>query len=542
MKRIRKILLVILFAVLTLCAVGIVALAWSLRIETDYDSPESLDDLAIRTVFYLMMAHPDQDSPEYLAAMRELDDIALLDVSDAEKCDLIRARFPEESFWPDDLKALLRDAESGDMEAQYRLGGCYSNPVILSEADRAKRPYVVVSGFLAAKWFRKAALQGHADAQYLLSECYKDVDHPLEKGKVRASRREEEFIKAERLRWLRKSAANGNMYAQWDLAGEENDPDAMHAAERRIQEAAEQGDEWALSFSASITTPEIYRKNAERGSVLAMCEWSSLLKNGYYIDGKEFPKDEVAAKEWKRKAFDLALKHLEEGNALDLLTYLSNFNIIADFEDDTIFDLPGIEEADKTALAKRIMDDLRNAKYDRFVTLALYMALHSTFEKEGLIETQDEEEYLREMAALGAWNHEMSLADYLLDDDERTDEEKAEGIRRLRRFAGLGFIEARYKLGECYLDGAGVPQDKAEGVKWLRMAARQRHTLAMYDLYDALRDPAPPHGRLEAEQWRLLAIKDGEFDSVPEYWWWWTMNELPRYIRDGIGSIKRIFK
>ena len=197
MKKIRKIIRIILFAVLTLCMVCVVALAWTLRIEADYDSPEALDDLAIRTVFYLMMAHPDQDSPEYLAAMRELDEIALLDVSDAEKYDLIRARFPEESFWPDDLKALLRDAESGDMEAQYRLGGCYSSPVILSEADRAKRKYVVISGFLAAKWFRKAALQGHADAQYLLAKCYKNGDHPLEKGKVRASRREEEFIRAE---------------------------------------------------------------------------------------------------------------------------------------------------------------------------------------------------------------------------------------------------------------------------------------------------------------------------------------------------------
>ena len=125
MKKKRKIILVILFAVLTLCAACIIAFAWSLRLVADYDSPEPLDELAMRTVFYFMMAHPDQDSPEFQAAMRELDDIALLDVSDAEKCDLIRARFPEESFWPDDLKALLRDAESGDMEAQYRLGAFY---------------------------------------------------------------------------------------------------------------------------------------------------------------------------------------------------------------------------------------------------------------------------------------------------------------------------------------------------------------------------------------------------------------------------------
>ena len=541
MKKKRKIILVILFAVLTLCAACVIAFAWSLRLVADYDSPEPLDELAMRTVFYLMMAHPDQDSPEFQSVMRELDEIALLDVSDAEKCDLIRARFPEESFWPDDLKALLRDAESGDMEAQYRLGAFYSDLVLLSEADRAKRQSVVVSGFLAAKWFRRAALHGHADAQFLLAKAYKAGYHPFVKGQVRASRREEEYIKAECDRWLRKSAASGNMYAQWTLAEEENDPDAMQSAERRIQEAAEQGDERALTFNPSLIPPEIYRKNAERGSVYAMCSWSGLLKNGYYRDGTEFPKDAEAAKEWKRKAFDLALKHLEEGDVLDFFPYLSEFAVIADGDGDSgLFDLPGIEEADKPALAKRIMDALWNARQDRIVSLSLYLGLHSIFEEEGLIETQDQEAYLREMAALGAWNHEMSLVDHLLE-KERTDEEHAEGIRRLRRFAGLGFIEARYKLGECYLYGDGVPRDKAEGVKWLRMAARQRHSVAMADLFYALRDPAPPHNRLEAKKWRLLFPKDGEFDSVPEYWYWWTMNELPRYIWNNIGKLMAKF-
>ena len=534
MKKKRKIILVILFAVLTLCAACVIAFAWSLRLVADYDSPESLDDLAMRTEFYIRMAHPDKDSPEFQSVMRELDDIALLDVSDAEKCDLIRARFPEESFWPDDLKALLRDAESGDMEAQYRLGTFYS--------DRAKRQSVVVSGFLAAKWFRRAALQGHADAQFLLAKAYKAGYHPFVKGQVRASRREEEYIKAECDRWLRKSAASGNMYAQWTLAEEENDPDAMQSAERRIQETAEQGDERALTFNPSLIPPEIYRKNAERGSIYAMCSWSSLLKNGYYRDGTEFPQDAEAAKEWKRKAFDLALKHLEEGDVLDFVPYISEFAVTADGDGDSgLFDLPGIEEADKPALAKRIMDALRNAKQDRFVSLALYLGLHSIFEEEGLIETQDQEAYLREMAAQGVWNMDFSLACHLLEDEELTDEEHAEGMRRLRRFAGLGSIEARCKLGECYLDGIGVPRDKAEGVKWLRMAARQRHSMAMADLFYALRDPGPPHNRLEAKKWRLLFQKDGEFDSVPEYWWWWTLNELPELIRDGIGKLMTKF-
>jgi hypothetical protein len=43
----------------------------------------------------------------------------------------------------------------------------------------------------------------------------------------------------------------------------------------------------------------------------------------------------------------------------------------------------------------------------------------------------------------------------------------------LRSAAERGDAEAQGKLGVMLLTGAGVPQDRAEGLKWIRMAAEQ---------------------------------------------------------------------
>ena len=181
MKKKSRIILSILAIILLLVVVFVVAIVSALHIEVDYDDPESLADVAEQAACYLIMTHPDKDSPELQAALKALDDIALLDVPDGEKIGLIRARFPEESFWPDELKTLLRSAESGDREAQYRLGCLHLNDSpVRAAAGRELMKYVVPNPASAEKWLLKAARQGHADAQYRLAECYKEW-HPVSK-------------------------------------------------------------------------------------------------------------------------------------------------------------------------------------------------------------------------------------------------------------------------------------------------------------------------------------------------------------------------
>ena len=104
MKRSRKILLITLGipVICVLLIAGLVALFVLTRSAPvfDYDDPEPLWELAERTERYIIQT-TDRGSSARKEALQALEDIALLDVSEAEKARLIRERFPEESFWTD---------------------------------------------------------------------------------------------------------------------------------------------------------------------------------------------------------------------------------------------------------------------------------------------------------------------------------------------------------------------------------------------------------------------------------------------------------
>ena len=53
-----------------------------------------------------------------------------------------------------------------------------------------------------------------------------------------------------------------------------------------------------------------------------------------------------------------------------------------------------------------------------------------------------------------------------------------DAIMETRRLAEQGDADAQYNLGYRYVTGIGVPQDRAEAVRWLRLAADQGHTQA----------------------------------------------------------------
>jgi hypothetical protein len=52
----------------------------------------------------------------------------------------------------------------------------------------------------------------------------------------------------------------------------------------------------------------------------------------------------------------------------------------------------------------------------------------------------------------------------------------------MRAAAEQGNANAQYKLGEAYYDGAGVPQDRQQALRWFRAAADQGHAEAQYSL------------------------------------------------------------
>ena len=354
MKKKKRIILLIALTVVTLLGIIIVVcLALNHPERTiDYDDPESLWVLAERTEQYIVRANPDKDSPARKEALQALEDIALLEVSEDEKARLIRERFPEESFWTDDMKALLKEAESGDAEAQFRLGSIYVKRWFWDTKDEHELGKCVVeSEVLAAKWFREAALQGHAKAQSMLASCYHTYEesHPLAKnlGSSGLSRKKRERIDRESEEWMLKSGQNGNSEAYIAAAlmgcdiplSKEEIKQSLEDLTAARREAAKRGNIKAMlllgedfSFSApnAAESVEWLKKAAELDSVAGMCLYAKVLevimKQSAKADAAgiipldECPDDETV-KQWRQKAFDTAVRRLDEGDAEGLVEF-----------------------------------------------------------------------------------------------------------------------------------------------------------------------------------------------------------------------------
>jgi len=200
------------------------------------------------------------------------------------------------------VKLLRIAAEKEALKAQTVLGECYRNGFgVEQNAEEAE------------KWYRKAAEQGNADAQYELGIWYLDGDD--EKAAVK---------------WVRKAAEQGHMDAQYELgewyANWLDFDDGMHYCDRPevekwFRKAAEQGHmdaqyelgQW-YSYGDEQNAEEAekwYRKAAEQGNADAQYELGQ-----WYSRGDEQNAGE--AEKWYRKAAEqghwearekLGLKH-----------------------------------------------------------------------------------------------------------------------------------------------------------------------------------------------------------------------------------------
>jgi hypothetical protein len=76
-----------------------------------------------------------------------------------------------------------------------------------------------------------------------------------------------------------------------------------------------------------------------------------------------------------------------------------------------------------------------------------------------------------------------------------------------RALAEEGVAEAQFQLGSRYSIGAGVPEDDAEAVRWLRLAADQGHADAQNILGTMYRDGGEgvPENYVQAHMWFNLA-------------------------------------
>ncbi|WP_411880507.1 tetratricopeptide repeat protein [Polaromonas sp. YR568] len=107
-------------------------------------------------------------------------------------------------------------------------------------------------------------------------------------------------------------------------------------------------------------------------------------------------------------------------------------------------------------------------------------------------------ELLREAVSAGNAN-----AQYLLAYEYEMEKNYAQAFPLYQDLASRGFIDAQRRLGVLYVEGWGVSQSTAEGIKWLKTAAAQGDPLSHLALgFIYLRDkPNPPRDIAQAAQW-----------------------------------------
>lgn len=188
-----------------------------------------------------------------------------------------------------DFRTLLSQAESGDRDAQYRLGVLYEYP-----EDRS----VPNNGAAAREWMLKSAEQGYAPAEAMLGEMYLGADGDRGKAEM----------------WLRRAAEQGDTQGQFMLgatyengkfgrkdyqeafkwlrkAADKGDPDA----EVSLGEMYEEGEFISQNYPLAA---KWYRKAAEHSPDMGGAGRGRNQLGMLYEDGLGVPKNLVLAYMW----------------------------------------------------------------------------------------------------------------------------------------------------------------------------------------------------------------------------------------------------
>jgi len=185
----------------------------------------------------------------------------------------------------DVIASLLPEAKAGDSEAERRVGIAYEDESAYSQA---------------AFWIRKAAESGDAEAQYKLGHLYSEGHGVPQDNNLAAV-------------WWRKAADQGNANAQSNLGlayiNGDGVPNDFSEAAFWLRRSAEQGDAHgqallSMLYEAGWGVPKDYaqaaawtRKAAEQGDSAAQGHLGDM-----YFNGQGVPQDFALAKFWYSKA------------------------------------------------------------------------------------------------------------------------------------------------------------------------------------------------------------------------------------------------
>ena len=322
-------------------------------------------------------------------------------------CRSIIKRHPEK-YSAEKAKWYRRAAEQGHAEAQSSLGYAYWNGWGVPEDDAE-----------GVKWFRRAAEQGHMDAQHKLGIAYSNgVGIPKDRS--------------EAVKWIRRAADQGNYISAYSLV--------------RIFKV-----DVPYSFGDHI---EFARYFAEQGDVESQYGMGNLHNNGTI----DIPNASAEAAKWYRRA--AVQGHARAQNILGDIYYFGR----------------GVSK-----------DFLEAAKWYR----------------------RSAEQGAASSDYLVVASSQLSLG-YMYDKGKGVPQDDVEAVKWYRRAAERGDRDAQNSLGVAYANGKGVSQNKSEAVKWYIRAAEQNDAYAQANLGRAYaRGEGVPQNGAEAVKWLLRAAEQG---------------------------------
>ena len=406
------------------------------------------------------------------------------------------------------VKWFRKAAEQGDATAQYNLGCCYANGEGVAK-DPAE----------AVKWFLMGAEQGDTGSQCGLGWCY-DNGAGVPKDS------------AEAVKWFLKAAEQGDATAQYNLgccyANGAGVPKDSAEALKWFRKAAEQGNinaqnELARFYSSGMSenleeAAKWLRKAAEQDDAkakgnLGLC----------YANGEGVTKDPVEAVKWFREGAEQG----DAGSQCGLgWCYDNGYGVAKNVEEGFKWTQKAAEQNYATAQynlgcnyssGKAVAKDQAEAlKWFRKAAEQGHAIAQRRLgvcycKGEGVAKDHAEAvKWLRKAAEQDNASAQDNLGRcYYLGNGVAKDQ--VEAVKWFQKAAQQGASEAQYSLGRCYLYGEGVAKDQAESVKWFRMAAEEGLAIAQYALakcYANGEGVAKDHA--EEVKWLDMAAKQGD--------------------------------
>ncbi|NCC44346.1 MAG: hypothetical protein EOM18_12405 [Clostridia bacterium] len=299
-----------------------------------------------------------------------------------------------------DINVCMAEAQKGDSRAQFRVGYYY-----LNEADP-------VDEAEAARWYKKSADQGHMVAQSQLALLY-EMGRGVEQSDQEAAKY---YLKAARQGERTCQSVIGDMY-EHGRGVEKNEKEAVY---------------W-------------YQQSAEQDYVIAQWQLADML-----MDGRGVEKDENLAIYWYEKAADQG-----SHTALCQLGKLYDEGAVVPKDEKKAFSLYMQAARDGDKIAQRIVGEryLEGKGVDQSEEQAFVWYLKSAEAGNELAQCEVGGLYMKGVG---------------------TQKNYVEAIRWYKESAKQGNIRSQLMLGVIYETGIGTEkQDTIEALKWYQMAADQ---------------------------------------------------------------------